>query len=195
MGGITLIDKKINAPLKHEFLIAIAGIFFQLLLFLIMFFFLKLNFIRLNTFNLFNKYNKTIIFFNILPIIPLDGYQILKSILEIFLSFKLAFKISLIISIIIILIFINYNAFFSLNNYLIISFLIYKIYEEYKNFRFKHLKFLLERYLFNLPFSKIKYQKRGDLNMLKKDTFHYFLKDKLVVSEKELLTKMFKTKY
>jgi len=32
MGGVTKINKKINTPLKHEFLIAIFGVIFQIIL-------------------------------------------------------------------------------------------------------------------------------------------------------------------
>ena len=156
MGGITTIDKKINTPIYKEIIIAIMGITFQILLFLIMNILFKHNLLKKEDFELFNTYNKTIMIFNLLPLIPLDGYQLLKSFLEIFFPFKLAFYLSFLISLISLIGFFSFQHLFSLNNYLIISFLIYKLYKEYKDFKFRHLKFLLERYLYHLPYHKIK---------------------------------------
>ena len=99
----------------------------------------KNNLIRDNTYNLFNSYNKTIMIFNLLPIIPLDGYIFLRSILEYIFSYKKTYYISLIISIISIILFISYNEIFSLNNYLIISFLIYIIVTSIKEFKYIYI--------------------------------------------------------
>ncbi len=192
MGGITSIDKKINTKISHELLISIFGIIFQIILFCIMFILYKNNFIRDNTYNLFNSYNKTIMIFNLLPIIPLDGYIFLRSILEYIFSYKKTYYISLIISIISIILFITYNEIFSLNNYLIISFLIYKIITSIKEFKYIYMRFLTERYLYDLPKYKFKYENKININLLKKDTYHYFKKDSRVYSEKKLLTEIFK---
>ena len=191
MGGVTLIDKKVNTKISHELLIGSFGVIMQLFLGLFFYFIYKYNLITSNTYFLFNKYNQTIILFNLIPIIPLDGYHLLNSSLELFLPFKYAFKLSFIISIISLVIFIFYNGIFSLNNYLIFSFLIFKIYQEYKDFKFRHLKFLLERFINNLPFNKIKYNKNINLNLLKKDTYHYFKENGLIYSEKKILSKKF----
>lgn len=186
-GGVTRIDKPINTKLSHDMLIAVFGIFFQVLLYFIFFVLHLFSVIRSSTYELFYTYNTTILIFNLLPIIPLDGYQFLRSIWEILFPYKKAFKISFVVSIIFILCFITYNHLFSLNNYLIISFLIYKIIIEFKNFKYQHNRFLLERYLNDLPYQKIKNEKKVDLSLLKKDTYHYFKKDNTYVSEKSLL--------
>ena len=121
-GGVTKLDKKINTKLAHDLLISIFGVLFQVLFYLIFYFLYSSSFIRSSTYELFLTYNTTILLFNLLPIIPLDGYQLLRCIWEILFPFKKAFKISFVISIIAILLFITYNHLFSLNNYLIISF-------------------------------------------------------------------------
>lgn len=194
MGGITKFEKRINSKISHEIIISLFGVLFQIILSLIFYYLLKFSIIRSSTYDLFLTYNKTILIFNLLPIIPLDGYQFLRAINEMFFSFKKAFFISFGISIIAILLFITYNQLLSLNNYLIISFLIYKMVLVLKDFKFEHLKFLLERFLNTFSFHKIKYEKGINLDKLKKNTYHYFKIGDKVVSESEILAKKFKNK-
>ncbi len=191
MGGITTINKKINTPIKDELLISSFGIIFQIVFYLFFLFLFNYNLISINTFNLFKTYNKTIIIFNLLPIIPLDGYIFLRSLWELIFPYQKSFYMSLIISIIAIILFITYNHMYSLNNYLVISFLIYKIINAIKDFKYEYFRFLLERYLNNFKYHKIKYEKEHNLKLLKKDTYHYFKDNNTYVSEKSLLKKIF----
>lgn len=191
MGGVTTIDKKVNSSLYHEIWISIFGLIFQMILGLVIFFIYQNQLMNIRTYKLFYNYNKTIFLFNILPIIPLDGYHFLRSIWEYIFPFKLSFYISFIISILCIIAFITYNEIYSLNNYLIISFLIYKMITVYKDFKFSYVRFLMERYLYPLKYKKIKYEKKEDLAKLKKETYHYFKESNSFISEKKLLTKKF----
>jgi len=191
MGGVTKVNKKINTSITHELLISMFGIIFQVILALIFMIFYNGNLVSLNTYNLFKVYNKTIMIFNMLPIIPLDGYIFLRSILEMVFPYKKSFYLSFIISIISIILFITFNELYSLNNYLMISFLIYKIINSLKDFKYENLKFLLERHLFNLKYHKIKNEKHPNLNLLKKDTYHYFKSNNTIISEKNLLNHKF----
>ena len=153
MGGVTSVDKKINSSVSKDIIIGFMGIGAQILLFFIFDGLFKINLISYNTFNLFKTYNKTIMIFNLIPMIPLDGYVIVKGVLELLVAYKKAFYLSGIISILSMGLFITYNEVLSLNNYLIISFLIYKLIKEIKNFKFLYWRFLIERYLakkFNL---------------------------------------------
>lgn len=191
MGGITSIDKKINTKITHEILISLFGVIFQIILGLLIYILYQNSFIRESTYILFKSYNKTIMLFNLLPIIPLDGYIFLRSILEYIFPYKKTYYISLILSIISIILFITYNEVFSLNNYLIISFLIYKIITSIKEFKYIYMRFLTERYLYELPYEKLKYENKMDINLLKKDTYHYFKTKDKVYSEKKILSKIF----
>lgn len=190
-GGVTRIDKKINTKISHDILIACFGVIFQVILYFLFTLIYSLAFIRGSTYELFLTYNRAILLFNLLPIIPLDGYQLLRCIWEIFFPFKKAFKISFVVSVIFILFFITFNHLFSLNNYLIVTFLIYKMVTEFKNFKYQNMRFQLERYLNDLPYQKIRNEKQLDLSLLKKDTYHYFKKDNTYVSEKQILKKKF----
>lgn len=194
MGGITSIDKKINSKINDELKIAIAGILSQILLSLIFYLFFKNNRCSTYTYELFKNYNKTIILFNLLPIIPLDGYLLLRSLLEKVFPYHKVFYISFFISIVCILLFITINELYSLNNYLIISFLIYKMYDAYKNHKYVYNRFLTERYIYKLPYQKLKYENGNNLKLLKKDTYHYFKTNDKVYSEYHLLAKKFDKK-
>ena len=90
-GGITKVEKDINTETNKEIVLALAGIFMQILLIPIV------KFINIHDYDIFLKYNLSIMFFNLLPIIPLDGSIVLKSILNKFFSFKTSYKHSLLI--------------------------------------------------------------------------------------------------
>ena len=185
-GGITKIEKDLNTKIYKEFLIAISGIVMQLILqFLV--FCLPLNIL---TKKIFYKYNLSIMFFNILPIIPLDGSLIIKALLNKYFSFKHSYILYTIISIISIIFYIIFNYWYSLNNYLIVVLFIYKTIDCIKNYRYIQNRFLLERYLHNYNFKNIS-TKVGNLDILKIDTYQYFKDNKKIVSENHKLKEKF----
>lgn len=184
-GGITKIQKDINTSVDKEIILAISGILMQMILGL----FVKL--INIHDYQLFYKINTSIMFFNLLPIIPLDGSIILKSILNKFFSFKMSLKLYIIISIICIFMYIFFNYKYNINNYLIIGLFIYKIYKEIKEYKYIYNKFLLERFLHDYKFKYIS-TKKGNLDILKLDTYQYFKDGSSILSEKELLKRRFK---
>ena len=184
-GGFTKISKDINTPINNELLIAIGGILFQTILFTFMHF-LPLSII---TKNLIYKYNLSIMLFNMLPIIPLDGSIIIQAMLNKHFSFKSSYYISLFISILGIILYVLSNYWFSLNNYLIISLFIVKTYYAYKNYSYIFNKFLLERYLNKYEFKYLS-TKEGNLDILKLDTYQYFKeKGKIIGEDKKLREK------
>ena len=142
-GGITKINKDLNTPIYKELLIASGGVIFQLILFLI------INYLPLSIYfkSNFIKYNISILFFNLLPIIPLDGSVILNSFLNMIFSYKKSYYIYFIISVIGIFLYLFTNIWFSLNNYLIISLFVIKTIYAWKNYKFLLNRFLLERYI------------------------------------------------
>ena len=185
-GGVTKIYKDINTPIKREILIASGGIIIQLILFIVIYLIPLSNQTKI----LFYEYNISIILFNILPIIPLDGSIICTSILNKFFSFKKSYYISIIISIIALILYLLSNYWFSLNNYLISLLFIIKIYYAYKNYKYIFNKFLLERYLNKYEFKYIS-TKKGTLDILKLDTYQYFKENKKVVGEYQKLQEKF----
>ena len=185
-GGITIVNKDLNTPLGKELLLASGGVMMQLGLYLSLFF----PFFSLHTKNLIFLYNTTIMLFNLLPIIPLDGSLIVNCLLNKFLSFQKAYRGQIIISLVGLIIFLVYGVQKSLNTFLISTFLIYKTFLAIKDEKFIFNRFLLERFLKNFPFTKISTQK-GNLTILKKDTYQYFREDDKIISEKIKLKEKF----
>lgn len=188
-GGITKIEKDINTSPDKEILLASAGIFMQVILILI------IKLFNIHDYDIFLKYNLSIMFFNMVPIIPLDGAIILKSILNKIFSFKTSYKLYVVISIINIIIYIGFNYKYSLNNYLILGIFIYKIINSIKEYKYIYNRFLLERYLKKYKFKYLN-TKVGTLDILKLDTYQYFKEDKKIVSEEKKLAERFdKSRY
>lgn len=191
-GGITKVNKPINTPLKQELLIACAGILFQTILMGIVSLMHKEGLILSNTYYLFQKYNQTILVFNLLPLIPLDGSIIMHSCLEYLFPYHKAYNIHLILSLVFFLLFMTIHSLKSLNNYMIITFLIYKLYDRYKKRKMYQNKFYLERYLYEIPYVKIESHNYPDLKKLKKDTLHFFWQKDRYLHEKEFLKEHYK---
>ena len=157
-GSLIESNIKYNEKTIIKFLIAISGVIFQFILFFIVNLLFKYNLINTISLDIFNKYNKFIIIFNLLPIIPLDGSKILEALLESIIPFKIIIYIKCIISIISIVILTFYlKLSLDLINILFIS--LFKTYEELLNINIIFNKFMLERYLYKPDFKKVKYIK------------------------------------
>ena len=176
-GAITIFNEKINRPLKEEFIILIMGPIFQILGTLLL----------LNTKNAL-EYSKIILFFNLLPIYPLDGSKLVNILLNIWLSFKKSHLITIYISLLLIG-FIMFKVRFNLLLVLIFLFIITNLIKEIKNHQNIFNKFLLERYLYSFNFKKRKMIKKPE-NM-KRDYTHIFKTKKSCKTEKEILKEMF----
>jgi len=179
-GGITIFNECLNKPIKEESLVAIAGPIFQVL-----------------TFSFFKnplliKYHYFLLFFNLLPIIPLDGSKILNVIFNKICSFKKSYLYTIIISFIMILLcFLNFSKYPNLVWFIVIFFLLFKVIIELKKYHFIVNKFLFERYLYRYNFKKSRMIKGSDLTKIKKDYKHIFYYDKNYYTERELLDRMF----
>ncbi len=187
-GGYTTINQKINSNINKDMIIALGGLFFQLILFLLLFLF-KSHF-HIITYNLLITYNLTIFLFNLLPIVPLDGSKIMELFLEKKLSFHLANNVNLLISFLSLIIFIFLNYYYHLENYFIITFLIYKLIMAYKTRKYLENRFLLERFLYDFPYAKID-NKTKNVWSLKKNVFHYFKENEHYINEKKKISEYF----
>ena len=142
-----------NAKTSELILISSAGIIMQLLLYLVIpFWFKELDY------QIFLTYNQLIIFFNLLPIIPLDGSKIFMGILELLISYKQALIIINMVSLLGIIFLVFFIG--DLNAWLIIFFLGYKTYEMMVNHEHCFNYFLLTRYLYPQHYQQIKYVKK-----------------------------------
>ena len=147
-GGLTQINSPINTKISIDLKIAISGIVFQLIYYFIIYILYKNNIIREYIFEEFTTYNFSILFFNILPIHPLDGSKILNLFLSKMLPYKLTLKLNILVSLttLIIIFYINYYQ-FNYTTILIITIILDNIVKYYKEINYIFNKFLLERYL------------------------------------------------
>ena len=178
-GGLTLFDTKENRSINKEILIILAGPIFQIITYIILNYFFKYSYIK--------TYNLTILTFNLLPILSLDGGRLLNLILDKFFNYLKSFYITLsisIISIILLILFCLFN-YHNFNLFLMCIFLIFKIIKSLKDIKYYYKKFLLERYLYDFKYKKISIS--NSIYKLYKERNHYIdFQD-----EKEYLNKYF----
>ena len=193
-GGITKLNIPINTKISKELLVAISGVIFQSIYYLIILFLYKNNIIRTYIFDIFKNYHYSILFFNLLPIHPLDGSKLINLIISKFFPYKLTLKLTIIISIItaIVVIKINYYK-FNYTTILIITIIVDNIIKYSKNINYYFNKFLLERYLYKYRFPKNKNINKID-NMYK-EKYHIIKENNHYLTEKEYLKRRFKGNY
>lgn len=181
-GGITIFNELINKSLKEEFVILILGPIFQILFYFILYI------LNIET-PLITNYHYSLLLFNMLPIIPLDGSKLLNIILNKITSFKMSHLLTIYISLITIILLMIKNK--NLVLYIIIFFILLKVIKEYKEHKYIFNKFLFERYNYNLKFKKIRYIKGRKINKMKKGYKHIFYDDKYY-TEKDILKRYFR---
>lgn len=189
-GGLTKFQHLINQNSNEEFLVSISGVLFQSLLYYFYLFLYQQNLLHMNTFLLVKKYHCSMLFFNLLPIIPLDGSQIIGFFLYKIFSYKMACYVKIIISFLSIILF--WIWIFPITDYnylLIILILCIDIIRYMKDLKYYFHKFLLERYLYHFSFKRCK--KVKNVSQMYKDYRHLIYDDQKYITEKHFLQKMF----
>ena len=189
-GGLTQINSPINTKISIDLKIAISGIVFQLIYYFIIYILYKNNIIREYIFEEFTTYNFSILFFNILPIHPLDGSKILNLFLSKMLPYKLTLKLNILVSLttLIIIFYINYYQ-FNYTTILIITIILDNIVKYYKEINYIFNKFLLERYL-----NKKIYKKNKTISKIEnmyKEKYHLIKNKNHYITEKQALKDRF----
>ena len=185
-GGFIKYDEIIDKPLKEEFFITLAGPLNQLIIFIFIYFLYKNNILSSYFYNIFKNYNNYLLFFNFLPIVPLDGSKLINVLLNKVLSFKISNYIIIMISILslIIVTILYFN-----NSYIIIlSFLIFEIIKFIKNLKILHNRFILEKYLYNNEYKKRKIIK--NINKMMRNKKHIIKYNNMYLCEKEVIRKI-----
>ncbi len=185
-GGITILDDIIDKPLKEEFIITIMGPIFQQILFIIIYILYKNYIINDYMFELFKNYNFSILIFNLLPIIPLDGYKIFNIINNNFFNFRFSYNINIIISIITLLLFILIYK-IDTSYYVIIIFLIFQIIYSIKNKKIIYNRFILEKRLYKNNYKT--YKKIKNIKNLYRNKKHLIKYNGNYISESTYLKK------
>lgn len=187
-GGCCKFDEKINRSLKEELIILLCGPFVQIILYFIMSYLTTKGFMTYRNFSIFKNYHYTLLIFNLIPIYPLDGGRILNIFINYLMPFKRGNKVVIFISgfVILIAMFFYKSLNFTMMSILIISELL--IYFKRQNFLYNRM--LLERYIGNFSFKKLRKVKSKD-NMYKECRHVIFYKNKYI-TEKSYLEERFK---
>lgn len=149
-GGLTKFKMRENHSLLKEIIMLLSGPIFQTITYFILIYFFSYEYIKV--------YHLTILIFNLLPILTLDGGRLLELLLSYFFSYLKSFYITIFISFFTIFILLIFCFFFyyNLNLYLMNLFLIFKLIKSIKDIKYCYQRFLLERHLYDFSFKKKK---------------------------------------
>lgn len=187
-GGLTSIIKRIHERLYKDVFISLGGILFQVLLYFVFRFLYEYNLIVLSSYNMFLRYNASVMLFNILPIIPLDGSKLLFTILNKFISYRRSYYLMIIISCISLVVFIGYNTMMGFNDIVIYIFLVFQLFLVIKELPYILNKFYLERIMYDHYYNKIISRSDDTLN-LRIDKYYYFYNKDHYINEKDYIRK------
>ena len=188
-GGVTRLDCLVNLDLGIELCIAIAGILFQSLFYFFIYFLYRGGMIRDITFSYFKFYHYKILFFNLLPIYPLDGGRIVSIILFYFVPYLVGYDITFILSMFFLCLFFGVYA-FSYSNILIFVFVGYLVIDFFFKKKYYYSRFLVERYLYNFHYLRVKII--DNYKLMYRDRIHFFKWGDGYISEKNFLWKKFR---
>ena len=189
-GGMTKFNTIINTNINKDILVAISGVIVQSIYFILITILYTKGYIREYIYNLFTIYNKSILLFNILPIIPLDGSKIINLILSKYLYYNLSNKLTIIISFITIIIILITRIYeYNYSFIIILGLLMKNIYDFYKNLEYIYKKFILERYLYKITYPKKKIIKNK--KKMYKNKSHYFYINNQLLKEDDYLRSIY----
>jgi len=151
-GGVAEMDEHGNRPLIEEAIVVLAGPLQHVWMLAAAYGCFILHLVPEDLFQLFIDYNFMILLFNLFPIWPLDGGKLIFLLLSLRISFSEAHRLTLTISGISLCLFAFVIIIFApthINVWIIIAFLIFSLYHEWKHRRFIFMRFLMERYYGN----------------------------------------------
>jgi len=190
-GGMTKISDMINRDICEELLVATSGVIFQYLFYLLMGWCCSRGIIRDYTYNLYTVYSNQMIYFNLLPIYPLDGGKILNLILDKYLPYYRANIVTIGISFIVILVIIGLSIYrCSYSNIMVMGLLFTYLYKFFVKRKYLYQRFLLERYLYDIKYPKIKVI--SNIKKMFKNRSHIIHINDTYIEEKKLLSNLFK---
>ena len=156
-GGMTKLDTIVNLNIAKELLVAGSGVIMQFLFYLLVCWLGNINMIRGYTVDLYTLYSNQMIFFNLLPIYPLDGGKIVHLLFCKFFPYNIANMIVVVSSVLMIFFLFICNIYcFNYSNIMIYFLLFTYVFKFYQRRKYLFYRFLLERYLYHLDFADIK---------------------------------------
>jgi stage IV sporulation protein FB len=148
-GGVAEVDEHGNRSELEEFILIIAGPLQHVWMLAAGFILFRLGWMSPYLYSEWMTFNYMVLFFNLLPIWPLDGGKLLLLGLSRFLSFQQAYQAILTWSLASLLLFHSCMLWLSpyhLNLWIIFSFLYFSIWMEWKKRHYTFMRFLMDRY-------------------------------------------------
>ncbi len=189
-GGMSVVTKKLHERIYKDLLISVGGILFQVLLYFIFTNLYNSNLIAFSTYKLFKMYNFSILVFNLIPIIPLDGSKFLFSLFSKYLSYKDSYIMMIIIGSVSLIVFVIYNFVYKLNDLILYIFLLYELLLVIKNYKYIMNRFYLERVLYDHYYNGI-INNELDIDKLRIDKFYFFKDENRFVNEKDYIKRRY----
>lgn len=187
-GGVSKVNKKIHERIYKDILISLGGIIFQGLLIIVIYLLYKYSIIVDSTYNMYISYNKSIILFNLIPIIPLDGSKLLLSICSKYMSYRISYITMIFIGVVSLLLFIFYNMIFKLNDIVVYLFLLVSLINCIKEYKYVKGKFYLERILYDNYYNEI-INDSFDIKDMRIDKYYYYKNKDRYINEKDYILK------
>ncbi|WP_337019047.1 site-2 protease family protein [Oceanobacillus massiliensis] len=148
-GGVVDTEEHGNKSIKEEAIVTLAGPFQHLIIFFLCLFLELFQFIPASILELVLYYNTMLLFFNLIPVWPLDGGKLLLLITSAFLPYKKSYHFTILFSMITIVsvVLIQLLFFpFTLSSFLIWIFLFMENRTDWKQRFYVFMRFLLRRY-------------------------------------------------
>ncbi|USK90952.1 M50 family metallopeptidase [Rossellomorea marisflavi] len=148
-GGVAEVDEHGNRSLDEEFWVVAAGPLQHVWLIGAGWGLAQLGIIAPGTFLLFLHLNLAVLLFNLLPIWPLDGGKLISLLLAMKWNYLKAYEYTLLLSFGLLLCFHAFVLLASpanLNLWVILTFLYFSLWKDWKQRRYVFMKFLMERY-------------------------------------------------
>lgn len=185
-GGMTKLDCLVNFDTTKELLIALSGVIMQTIGYLVICLLGRFHFIREYTLKIFASYHFKILFFNLLPIYPLDGGRIVLLLLQKIFPFRVSNIISVISSFLfIVILVINHVYKVNYSNVIIYYILLFYLIKFFNKRHYYYSRFLLERYLYHFNFHRFKII--SNYKYMYKGRLHFIHMGNSLIKEKDFL--------
>lgn len=148
-GGVAEVEEYGNRPLREEFWVIISGPLQHIWLIGLSYFLLPYEFWTVHDHKMFITHNLMILLFNLLPIWPLDGGKLMYLLFSKKLSFQKSHELTLKSSLLLLFTFASVSIYFfpfHLNLWIVLIFLLFSHYFEWKQRQYAYMRFLMERY-------------------------------------------------
>lgn len=187
-GGNTCFTNIINKPLLEEILVLVSGPTAQIISYIIL-----SNIMKNSDVSILKTYHYALLFFNLLPIYPLDGGRLILIIISFFKPYFMAFKSIILWSIILSIFFILFSFYCNKLSISIMFLIVFiKCFNYYKKRDLMYNNFLLDRYLNDYKFNKRKVIDNPKL--FYKDNYHIIKRNSSYITEKCYLKVLFSKK-